>query len=110
MIKGITVILHETAQTGTDPFGVPEYEDTATPVENVLVGQPSPQEATEELNLTGKRMQYTLAIPKGDTHDWKDKEVEFFGKRFKTFGEVAEGIEEMLPLYWNKQVKVEAYE
>ena len=53
---------------------------------------------------------YKLAIPKGDTHIWTDCLVEFFGKKFKVVGEPIEGIEEMLPLSWNKQVQVECYD
>ena len=64
----------------------------------------------ETLNITGKKLVYTLAIPKGDTHDWKDRKVEFFGKKFRTFGEPIEGIEDMMPLRWNKKVQVERYE
>ena len=35
--------------------------------------------------------------------------VEFFGQRFRTYGDVTEGIEAMIPLQWNKKVKVERY-
>ena len=61
------------------------------------------------MNLTGKKAVYTLAIPKGDTHDWEDKEVKFFGKRWRTFGIPLEGIEQLIPLDWNKKVMVERY-
>lgn len=36
--------------------------------------------------------------------------VEFFGRKWRTYGGVTEGIEELLPLAWNKKVKVERYE
>ena len=62
-----------------------------------------------ELQLYGKRLAYTLALPKGDAHDWHDVTVEFFGQRFRTYGDVTEGIEAMIPLQWNKKVKVERY-
>ena len=40
---------------------------------------------------------------------WHDVTVEFFGQRFRTYGDVTEGIEAMIPLQWNKKVKVERY-
>ena len=43
-------------------------------------------------------------------HDWTDTKVEFFGKTWKTVGEPVEGIEENIPLRWNKKVVVERYE
>ena len=62
------------------------------------------------MQLYGKRLPYTLALPKGDTHDWDNVAVGFFGQKFRTYGDVVQGIEAMLPLCWNKQVKVERYE
>ena len=69
----------------------------------------SVDDVISELNLSGKRIAYTLAIPKGDTHVWENTEVEFFGRKFCTIGFPTEGIEENLPLSWNKKVKVELY-
>lgn len=109
MLKGIDVILHDKAMSGTDPFGRPVYEDTLVTVSNVLVTPASTEAITDELNLSGKRLEYILCIPKGDTHTWEDREVEFFGKKWRTFGNVQEWIEGMVPLAWNKQVKVERY-
>lgn len=109
MIKGITIKLHIKGQTGTDPFGAPVYGDTIEEVANVLVGEPDAQAVATDLQIDGKRLAYTLAIPKGDTHDWENTEVEFFGEKFRTYG-ATEGIEAMIPLSWNKKVKVERYE
>lgn len=109
MITGIDVILHTKTQTGTDPFGAPIYTQTAETVHNVLVGEPTTDDIINELQLYGKRLAYTLAIPKGDTHDWNDAEVEFFGRHFRTYGSVVQGIEHLVPLNWNAKVKVEAY-
>ena len=53
---------------------------------------------------------YTLGIPKGDQNEWKDREVRFFGRKWRTLGIPLEGIEAMMPLEWNKKVMVEAYE
>ena len=110
MLKGIDIILYEKTKTGEDGFHDPIYEESPVTVHNVLVGEPSAEEITTELQLTGRRLAYTLAIPKGDTHDWDDVTVEFFGRKWRTYGGVTEGIEELLPLAWNKKVKVERYE
>lgn len=109
MIRGIDVTLYTKTQTGTDAFHAPVYEDIPEIVHNVLVGEPAAEDLVNELQLYGKRLAYTLALPKGDAHDWHDVTVEFFGQKFRTYGDVTQGIESMIPLAWNKKVKVERY-
>lgn len=109
-LAGRTVILYDKVQTGVDPFNRPVYEDIPIEVENVLIGNPTPQEIVDTLNLTGKRAAYTLGIPKGDTHTWTDRKVEFFGEVFRTIGKPAKGQEELIPLDWSQNVMVERYE
>ena len=106
MLKGIDITLYTKKQTGEDGFHDPIYEETPVTVHNVLVGEPSADEITTELQLTGRRLAYTLAIPKGDVHDWNDVQVAFFGQHFRTCGGVVQGIERMIPLCWNKKVQV----
>ena len=108
-IKGITVILIERQQTGVDPFNAPIYGEVEVPVENVLVVPTSSEDIVNQLNLTGKKAVYTLGIPKGDTHDWMNREVRFFGQRWRVFGFPLEGIDALIPLDWNKKVMVEQY-
>ena len=78
-------------------------------VEDVLIGVPSSEDIVNELNLSGKRIAYTLGIPKGDTHNWINTEVEFWGERYRTIGKPMQGIDENIPLSWNKKVQVESY-
>ena len=110
MLKGIDIILYEKTKTGEDGFHDPIYEESPVTVHNVLVGQPTAEEITTELQLTGRRIAYTLAIPKGDTHNWDNVRVAFFGQTFRTCGGAVQGIEAMIPLRWNKKVQVERYE
>ena len=110
LIKGITVKLSEVTQAGTDDFNRPILIETWEDVANVLVGEPSTDDITNSLELHGKHCVYTLGIPKGDTHDWKDKKVQFWGETFRTFGEPTKGIEANIPLAWNTKVKVERFE
>lgn len=110
MIHGITVKLYERCQTGVDGFHAPVYEETPVEVSNVLVGEPSGEDVVNDLQFYGKRIAYTLGIPKGDSHNWDDVTVEFFGQKFRTYGGVTQGIEDLIPLLWNKKVKVERYE
>ncbi len=110
MIKGETVILLEQTKSGVDPFGQPVVEVQEVPVEGVLVGTPSTDDATTEWNMTGKRILFVLGIPKGDTHDWKDKTVVIRGQKFKTYGFPLTQLDANTPTRWNTQVKVEAYE
>lgn len=109
-IKGITVTLIDRKVIETDPFGTPVYGDVEIDVDNVLVSPTSSDDVVNTLSLTGRKAVYTLAIPKGDTHDWENQEVRFFGKRWRVFGIPLEGIEDMIPLRWNKKVTVERYE
>lgn len=109
-IKGITVTLYEKTQTGVDGFGDPVCTETPVTVDNVLVSPSSDTEILATNNLYGKKAVYTLGIPKGDTHDWEDKRVDFFGKSFKAFGAGQQGIDDLIPLEWNKKVMVMHYE
>lgn len=109
-MKGIDVVLVKKTQTGIDPFGEPVFEETETMVHDCLVGQPSTEDVTSTIELYGKKIAYVVGIPKGDTNDWTDAEVKFFGKRFKTIGFPQEGITANIPLRWDKNVKVELYE
>ena len=109
-MRGVNIILYAEEQTGVDDFNRPTYAETPVIVGNVLIGEPSTEQITDELNISGKRLAYTLAIPKGDTHDWEDQVVEFFGRKFRTFGIPQEGIEANIPLRWHKKVKCERYE
>lgn len=93
MIKGIDVKLYTN--------GVPET------VGNVLIGEPSSAGYADGAEESGGLLAYTLAIPKGDTHDWQDKKVEFFGQIFRTVGYPIQGIEENIPLDWNMKIRAE---
>ena len=115
-IRGIDVTLYEETQDGTDAFGAPVYTEKAVVVSNVLVGQPTDDEITSAVSMYGKRIAYMLGIPKGDTHDWQEKKVEWtdaYGTKHtaKTFGFPITGIEENLPkqLPWHMKVRCEIY-
>lgn len=111
MIKGIPIVLLTRVQIGSDGFNMPIYSDELIEevIENVLVSPVSSSEASEALDLYGKKIIYNLAIPKGDFHDWTDSIVRFFGQEWRTVGFPLEGIEENIPLDWNKKVMVERY-
>lgn len=110
VIKGIPVTLYTQTETGVDAFNRTTYTETPVTVNNVLVGRPSEQEVLDTLNLTGRRVIYVLGIPKGDTHDWEDKTVEFCGQKFRTIGMPITGIQNLTPLDWGQNVRVERYE
>ena len=110
-MRGITVTLYERTQTGLDELNHPIYEETAEDVDNVLVAPSSSSEVIESTNLDGRIGDYTLAIPKGDTHEWTaGKKVGFFGELWRIIEMPEEGIEKLIPLSWNKKVRVERYE
>ena len=97
--------------TGSDAFNRPVSTETRTIVDNVLVSPVSQTDVAviNELSLNGKQAKYQLAIPKGDTHQWEDAEVEFFGEKWKTVGYSTIGIDHLIPLGWNRKVLVERY-
>lgn len=110
MIKGESIILIETAANETDPFGADVVTENEVRVDNVLVGNPSTEAVTTELQMTGKHIAFVLGIPKGDAHNWKDKMVIIRGERYKSFGFPLTQTEANVPGLWNTQVKVERYE
>lgn len=106
----MTVTLWNKTQTGVDGFGQPIYSWTSKTVDNVLVGHPTAEERINELTLTGRSIEYTLGIPKGNTDDWENQIVEFFGHKYLTFGIPEQGIEANIPMSWHKKVKCARYE
>ncbi len=109
-MRSMTIKLYEQTQTGVDEFNQPIVEEKAIEVNDVLVAPASTTEIADTLNLTGKKIVYNIALPKGDSHDWEDKKVEFFGETFKTVGFVQQGIEANVPTRWHKKIMVERYE
>ena len=109
-MQGVSVTLYERTQTGEDAFGDPVFSTKAATVGNVLIGQPTTDEITSSIDLYGKKIEYMLGLPKGDTHVWEDCVVEFFGRKYQVFGCVIEGIEANIPTPWHKKVRVCRYE
>lgn len=112
MIVGVPVILLVKTQTGTDAFNRPIYAETPVTVENVLVGEPTTDDVTSALDLTGRKAVYKLAIPKGDTNTWEGNRVtlpEPFAGTYRVIGIPTAGIEANIPLSWNKKVLLERY-
>lgn len=110
-MRGITVTLYDRKKTGIDALNNPVYTETPVSVDNVLVAPVSSTEVLDTYNLTGRKAVYQLAIPKGDTHEWTaGKKVSFFGEDWRIVELPQEGIEKLIPLQWNKKVRVERYE
>lgn len=110
-MRGYTVTLYDRTETGRDELNHPVYEETPVTVENVLIAPAASMEVLEPTNLEGRRGDYTLAIPKGDTNDWAaGKKVAFFDREWRIIEMPEEGIEWLIPLSWNKKVRVERYE
>ena len=110
LIRGIDVTLYERTQTGTDALGAPIYSETPVTVENVIVTPAAAEDVIDDLRRYGKRSEYELCIPKGDSHRWEDSRVDFFGSSFRVFAPIREYIDDLVPLDWNRKVRVERYE
>lgn len=112
-MRGVTVVLTVKTKTGTDAFNQPIYTETTENVSDVLVGEPSSEDINDALTIWGARVAYRLAIPKGDTHVWDDTFVTLpapFSGKYRTVGIAVSGIEDMIPLRWNRKVLLERYE
>lgn len=108
-MSGTTIQILIRTQTGVDSFGNPIYTDVAEDVEDVLVGQPTTDDVNTATSLYGKRCDYVIGIPKGDTHNWTDAKVIIFGDLYETIGYPMRGIDANIPLRWNQNVKVTRY-
>ena len=110
-IKGESIEVKVLTESGLDEFNQPEYTEEWKTVDNVLISEPSETDVQNALTVYGARIKYTLCLPKGDTHEWTaGKKVRFFGEDWRIIGANQEGIEALIPLSWNKKVKVERYE
>lgn len=112
MIKGVTIRLYEQArgnnlegdEAGGYIFNFREFVE----VDNVLYAPTTFEEYPISNDLEGTRTRYTLAIPKGDTHDWNRAGVVIDGVQYRVVSVAAGGIEENIPLSWNKKVIIES--
>jgi len=106
-MRGVTVVIHPKIAMTTNSIGEAEitYGDGIS-VDNVLVAPSTSEEILDADNLYGKKAVYTLGIPKGDTNNWEDQWVTFFGLDWQTFGVPLEGIDSLVPTAWNKKVTV----
>ncbi len=112
-MKTVSVILVKKTAGQPDPFGQPTYTTEEITVSGVLVGEPSSEDITNAYAMHGAKLAYTLAIPKGDENDWKDTTVKLsgpFAGTYHTVGLPTAGIDENIPLRWNKKVHLERYE
>lgn len=89
--------------------GTPAHDDVPAVPEKIAPLSQNGEEIISEINLTGKKARYQLAIPKGDSHNWEDAEVSFFGERWRSIGFSTMGIDDLIPLEWNRKVVVERY-
>ena len=110
ILKGIEIILVDKVENGVDEFNHPIFVDKEIVVKNVLVAPVKTEDVTNIVNLTGKKAEYQLGIPKCDKNTWENREVIFFCRKWRTIGTPQEGIESMIPLSWNRKIMVERYE
>ena len=116
MLHGLTVTLHiPTVRPAPDPFGAPVATgETTVDVDNVLIGEPTTDEILTSVSMYGRRTQYVLGIPKGDTHDWLGRHVSWtdaHGRTInvRTFGEMITGVTANIPGPWDAKVRAEVY-
>lgn len=110
LIKGIPVTLYERTPAGRDAFGAPLYEEQPVTVDNVLVCPAAQDDIVDGAGLEGRRAEYSLCLPRHDTHAWEGCRVDFFGQSWRVFGPALEYIGDLTPLDWNRRVRVERYE
>lgn len=108
-MKGVSVRLFTKTLSSYDSLNNPVYTTTQETVDNVLIGQPTTDDIVSSNDLYGKKIEYMLGLPKGDSHNWDNVRVDFFGQSYRTFGDVIQGIEDNVPTPWHKKVRVERY-
>lgn len=111
-ISGEPIILYEQSVTGKDDFNRDIVTEIPITIDNVVIGQPTTDDITSEINLSGKTIAYVLAIPADDDHTWENRTVEFWGKKWKTIGVPMKYMDGFMgsDFPWNAKVKVEKYE
>lgn len=110
MIAGTTVTLYARTAGEPDELNGQTWSETAVEVANVLIAPASAEAVAQDLELYGRRLAYTLHIPKGDGHDWEGCKVSFYGQTFRAYAPTDLYIEADTPGPWNRRVKVERYE
>lgn len=109
-MRGVTVILKEKTNIGTDALGQDIFSTKDVSINDVLVGRPESTEIQNALTLYGKQIAYTLSIPKGDTHVWYKSQVVLpapWSATFNVIGDAVETIEANTPTRWNRVVQLE---
>ena len=114
-MRGQTVTLYEQTQIGESALGEPIYDEVGVEVADVLIGEPSCDDVATSTSLLGRKIDFMLGIPKGDTHDWENKRVSWvdaYGRLMvvNTFGIPITGIEANIPTRWHMKVRCERYE
>ena len=106
------VILYDQEITETDGFNREIVKETAVTINGVVIGHPTTDDITSEINLSGKTIAYVLAIPADDTHVWENRTVEFYGRKWRTIGAPTKFMDGFMgaDFHWNAKVRVEAYE
>ena len=109
-LHGITVILIQKVKVGKDAFNKDVYTEVPVEVKNVLVSPSSAEEQKDALELYNRKVLYTLAIPKTDTHTWEGQRVSIWGDTYEVVGIPTKGIDDLIPGPWNTKVRVARYE
>lgn len=112
MIKTVAITLYKKTSSGKDPFNRETYTETPVTVENIVIGQPTSDDILNEVNLSGKTIAYVLSIPEGDSNDWENVVVEFYGRKWRTVGIPVEYTDGFFPggmMPWNKKIMVESF-
>ena len=111
MIKGIEIIAYIRQTSGKDELGNEIFKKKKILLENVLVSPAESDDMLGTANLNTDRIAYQLAIPKKyNDIDFSGAHFEFFSKKFKIVSIPYKGIDELIPLKWNKKIQVENYE
>lgn len=104
----ISVKLFEKVLEGYDGFGVPTYTEQAVIIDKCLVAIGSHNPLANNNTTQVALDTFTIAIPKGDNHDWRNSIVEFnlggVDFKCKTYGDYLLGYEDAMPLMWHKQI------
>jgi hypothetical protein len=111
MLNRTTVTLYNKVEGAVDEFNRPvETDSNPITVSGCVVGQPTSDDVTNEMNLSGKRISYWIFIPNGDTHTWENSYVVIGSRKYSTIGIPVESFADMKMIPCNRKIAVEVYE
>ena len=110
MISGETVTVYTRQLAGVDGFNNNTYSFAEETLNNVIVAPGEPQNETDDSRPDGKRVEYTIYLPKEYTGDLTGGKATVRGRTLNVIGIPKVYTDDNVPMQWNMVVKLEDIE